>query len=252
MEDRDGDERRCEMRRVIALSFVAECLHRIHPRCSERRQESRREGDHRQHGRRATITTGSYPLSSYSSDCAARPSRDRGGDPDDAADQRHHAHLAQARARARSPRPRRAPCARRSRACAAPPSRRARRTGRSPRAASPGARTPRVSVLIMRSRNTFSRTCCGSVLERFERQIRVDRLHRRPDGANALVRGQRRSHVERVLARRVRLLQRKEEHRRNLVLHLRVLRILGQSRRSRCSASRCTPTCACPRRCARD
>ena len=72
---------------------------------------------------------------------AGRPATRR-GQADRAADQHHQRDLAQHHPRARARASRRAPCAGRSRACAAPPCRRARRRARSPPAASPASRTP--------------------------------------------------------------------------------------------------------------
>ena len=65
--------------------------------------------------------------------------------------------------RAPSRRRRRAPCAARTRACAATPCRRARRRGRSAASSVASTAKPADSVLIIRSRKTFSRTCCAIV-----------------------------------------------------------------------------------------
>ena len=145
--------------------LVAQRLHRVHPRGAQRRQVAGADRHHRRAApRRARSPPGRCPCRPKSSELRGAAQAERRGDPDHAADHQHHPPTwPQHHARSTSRRRRRAPCARRSRGCAAPPCRPARRT--SPTAASSVASAAKAaeSVLIIRSRKMFSRTCCGSV-----------------------------------------------------------------------------------------
>ena len=149
-------------------------------------------------GRSRRAPAGSHPFSSNSSDCAsAAEARPRAPSPIDAADDRHHADLAQHHRRAPAPAPRRAPSAGRSPASAATRCRRARRRVRPPRAASRDTANAADSTLMNRSRKTFSRTCCG-IVRRFSTGRLAIEPRERPSGCwRGTARGSaRRPHVE--------------------------------------------------------
>ena len=151
--------------------LVAQRAHRIHLRRPVRGDESGGERDERSASRPPPSAP---PDRMPSSGTAATARAVRGRRPrqtDRRRRRRHQAHLAHHHPPHARRRRRRAPCADRFPACAATPCRRARHRARSPRAASRGSANAVDSTLMNRSRNTFSRICCGSVRV-LDRQVR--------------------------------------------------------------------------------
>ena len=232
-----------------ASSLVSERRHRVHARGAERGHEAGAERDHGEQRRRRREDDRVVALQLEQQ----RLPRGRPAPPAPGPTRRRRASSrppATASSGARGRARRRAPSAGRSRACAAPRCRRARRRGRRRRAAWPAPRTPPTARVIMRSRKTFSRTCCSIVRRSSTGRFGSRRATTFGIVGEQLLGRQRRPHVEVQEAQRLVLAVRREELRRRRVLHLAVLRVLPRRRRSRCAASprAALAGCACRRR----
>ena len=211
-----------------------------------------RERDQRQRDGRGRPARPDRTPSARTAATAPAAEAERRGEADRAADDDHHPDLPQHH-RAH-PRRRRAErhAQRRSRASAATPCRRARRRARPPRAASPAARTPPTASLIIRSRKTFSRTCCGIVFRSSTGRFGSSRAITSGTWPRNRSADRRRAHVEVESTRASRPAGTGRKKSGGISsLHLAVLRVLHEPDDLDVERRRCRRRCRCtcrPRR----